>query len=74
MRTNDGNEMEEMTMSTPTHEEILALVRESGIDDATGTLYTVCRQAIVDGDGTPEAVRRIWADAARDARADRESQ
>jgi hypothetical protein len=32
--------------------EIVALVRASGIEDGTGTLYTVCEQAIDDGVGT----------------------
>ena len=55
----------------PSHEEIVALVAASGIDDATGTLYEVCRQAIRDGDGTPDAVRRIWREATAEWAAER---
>jgi hypothetical protein len=42
---------------------VRALVDASGIEDGTGTLYTVCEQAIRDGEGTAEDVRRIWAEA-----------
>jgi len=56
---------------------VVALVDATCIIDGTGTLYTVCEQAIRDGEGTPEDVRRIWAAASeeeslrrRDASAD----
>jgi hypothetical protein len=42
---------------------LAALVKASGIVDGTGTLHTVCEQAIRDGEGTPERVREIWATA-----------
>lgn len=45
------------------HARTVALVRESGILDGTDTLYTVCRLAIVEGEGTPERVREIWREA-----------
>lgn len=36
-------------------------------------LYEVCRQAIRDGEGTPDAVRRIWRDATAEWAAGREA-
>lgn len=50
------------------HAAVVALADASGISDGTGTLYTVCRQAILDGEGTPERVREIWAEATEAAR------
>ena len=55
-------------MATVTHEQVIALVQASSISDGTGTLYTVCEQAIRDGEGTPERVREIWAEATAEAR------
>lgn len=46
-----------------TREDVKALVDASGIVDGTGTLWTVCEQAIRDGEGTPERVREIWVEA-----------
>ena len=58
------------TTRRPTRGEVARLVRETGIVDGTGTLYTVCEQALSVGEGTPERVREIWAEATRDAEAD----
>ena len=55
------------TTRKPTRGEVTRLVRETGIVDGTGTLCTVCEQALADGEGTPERVREIWAEATRDA-------
>ena len=52
---------------------VIALVDASGIEDGTGTLYTVCEQAIEDDMGTVENVRRIWAEAMADAAAEAKS-
>ena len=50
-----------------THRAVLALrdqVDPRGtLDGGTGDLYQVCKQAIEDGEGTPERVREIWEEA-----------
>ena len=66
-RTRRGTEDEAMT---PSKAAVIALVDASGIEDGTGTLYAVCEQAIEDGVGTAENVRRIWAEATADAAAE----
>lgn len=50
------------------HEMAVKLATASGIVDGTGALYTVCEQAIRDGEGTPERVREIWEQATADAK------
>lgn len=55
-----------MSAAKVTREQTLALVaavRAAGITDGTGTLYTVCEQALRDSEGTVERVREIWAEA-----------
>jgi hypothetical protein len=42
------------------HQQTVALAYATGIEAPNSTLYTVCRQAILDGEGTPERVREIW--------------
>lgn len=60
--------MRHKTKVDPTwHDQVVALAGESGIIDGTGTLYTICEIAMREGEGTPERVREIWADAAADA-------
>lgn len=50
-----------------THQDVIDLVHATGIVDGTGCLYTVCEHALRDGEGTPERVREIWAEATADA-------
>ncbi len=50
------------------------LAYDSGIADDSGDLLIVCKQAIRDGEGTPERVHEIWAEATRDAAIEREKE
>ncbi len=61
-----------ITAPRPTRMAITDLVYASGLNnrDGTGTLRIVCEQAIMDGEGTPERVREIWAEAAANHLAD----
>jgi hypothetical protein len=63
---------ETVTTPTITDHQIRQLADATGIDCADDTLYVVCREAIAAGEGTPERVREIWAEATADAAADRE--
>jgi hypothetical protein len=54
-----------MTMKTKiTHEQVVALVRETGIADPGGNIYTTCACMLeVDPSTTPQQVRDAWAEA-----------
>lgn len=61
----DGTDRDHIVLTVPDEtirKMAIALAQETGIVDGTGTLYTVCEQAIIDGDDAGR-VRQIWTDA-----------